>query len=349
MKKMPKNAEKFHCKTCDFVCSKESNWKKHLLTRKHKMEINGNEKNAVFLQCELCSRKYKTISGLWKHKKKCTVEIQNKITPIFNAASAIPINSVDSVDSTNSVNTKNSEKYMGVDYKDMLCKALEHIQEQQNVFKEELNKKDDMMINMMNKICNTRNNTTNNNTTNNNQFNINIFLNETCKDAMNLTDFIKGFHSQLEDLELMKDIGYVEGVTKIFINGLNQLELSKRPLHCSDAKREILYVKEDNTWGKDTNREKISKAISTVGRKTLQHFPEWMENHPKCNSSESVDNKEYHLLIKNTITENTDDNKKKIAKNIVKEVVIDKFEANEKSNTDNANTDNIAVEHTDSD
>ena len=342
---MPKN---FIVKLVTLYVVKNLTGKKHLLTRKHKMEINGNEKNAVFLQCELCSRKYKTISGLWKHTKKCTVEIQNKITPIFNAASAIPINSADSIDSTNSVNTKNSEKYMGGDYKDMLCKALEHIQEQQNVFKEELNKKDDMMISMMNKICNTRNNTTNN-TTNNNKFNINIFLNETCKDAMNLTDFIKGFHSQLEDLELMKDIGYVEGVTKIFINGLNQLELSKRPLHCSDAKREILYVKEDNTWGKDTNREKISKAISTVGRKTLQHFPEWMENHPKCNSSESVDNKEYHLLIKNTITENTDDNKKKIAKNIVKEVVIDKFEANEKSNTDNANTDNIAIQDTDSD
>ena len=164
----------------------------------------------------------------------------------------------------------------------------------------------------------------NNTTTTNNKVNIQIFLNESCKDAVNINDFLEGIQLQLQDLEKMKEIGYVDGITQIFKNGLNKLALTQRPLHCSDIKREVLYVKDEDGWEKDDNKEKLNKAISAVGRKTLKQFPEWMEKHPKCNNSNTTENDEYHALIENTVAQNTNENKKKIAKNILKEVIIDK-------------------------
>lgn len=300
-KKNTKKRLNFICKHCDFICYKQSDYNRHLLTRKHEILTNPNKetpKNAKLYTC-LCGKVYKHASSLCAHKKKCkyidTEEVKSEEIP---------------------------------DYKELLLEAMNQLQKQN----EQLQKKDELVSEAMTQLVDQQKQITdiiplignNNNNNNNNNFNLNIFLNETCKDALNINDFVDSLKLQLNDLDKMNELGYVNGLTRIFLNGLNKLELTKRPLHCSDAKREILYVKENDEWEKEESKTKLNNAISTVGRKTLQHFPEWMKSHPNCNDSNSQENDDYHTLIKNTITQNTEENKNKVAKNIIKDVVIDK-------------------------
>jgi hypothetical protein len=172
-------------------------------------------------------------------------------------------------------------------------------------------------------------NNTTNNTTNNNNFNLQVFLNDTCKDAVNLVDFVESLQVQLKDLEETARLGYSEGVSRIFINGLNELDVNKRPIHCSDAKRETLYIKDQDEWTKDdTNKTKLSKAIKTVGRKNIQQIFEWQKKNPEYKDPESKQNDKYLNLVYNTMsgstTEEQEKNMTKIIKNITKEVIIDK-------------------------
>ena len=166
-----------------------------------------------------------------------------------------------------------------------------------------------------------------NNTTNN--FNLNVFLNETCKDAITLKDFVDGLQVRLKDLEDTAQLGYSEGVSKIFINGLNELEVNKRPIHCSDAKRETLYIKDNNEWKKeDDNKTELTKAIKTIGKKNMMQIFEWQKKHPEYNDPDSKENDKYQKMIMNAMsgstTEEQEHNMKKIIKNVTKNVVIDK-------------------------
>jgi len=174
---------------------------------------------------------------------------------------------------------------------------------------------------------NTTNNTNNNNTTNN--FNLQFFLNDTCKDAINLVDFVNSLQVKLKDLEETAVLGYSEGVSRIFINGLNALEINKRPIHCSDAKRETLYIKEHNEWTKeDSDKTHLSQAIKTVGKKNIQQIFEWQKKYPDYNDPSSRDSDRYMKMICNTMSGSTQEeqskNLDKIIKNITKQVVIDK-------------------------
>jgi hypothetical protein len=175
------------------------------------------------------------------------------------------------------------------------------------------------------------NNTTNNNTTNNNNnhFNLHIYLNETCKNAVNLVDFVESLQVQLKDLEETAKLGYSEGVSNIFINGLNKLDVTMRPIHCSDAKRETLYIKDQNEWIKeDQSKTHITKAIKTVGKKNIQQIFEWQKKHPDYNDPDSRNNDKYLKMLYNVMNGSTDEeqskNMDKIVKNIAKEVIIDK-------------------------
>jgi len=282
-----------YCEKCGFNTVQKSDYNRHILTAKHKRLTCTDTKNIKKTEsinvwkCE-CGKSYMQRQSLFKHKKKCKyIEGEEKETT--------------------------PEKKEDIDYKELLIQAMKQMSEQQKVMSEQQKQ----ITEMIPLIGNNNNNT-------NNKFNLNFFLNETCKDALNINDFIDSLQLQLNDLDKMNELGYVNGLTRIFLNGLNQLDLTKRPLHCSDAKREILYVKENDEWDKEESKTKLNHAISTVGRKTFKHFPEWMETHPNCNDSNSQDNEEYHSLIKNTITQNTEDNKNKVAKNIIKDVVIDK-------------------------
>jgi len=168
------------------------------------------------------------------------------------------------------------------------------------------------------------------NTTNNtNNFNLNVFLNEKCKDALNLADFVEGLQVQLKDLEETALLGYTEGVSRIFINGLNELEVCKRPIHCSDAKRETLYIKDQNEWSKeDQDKSHLSKAIKTVSNKNIQQIFEWQKKYPEYNDPESKQSDKYMEMICNTMSGSSKEeqlqNLNKIIKNISKETIIDK-------------------------
>jgi len=256
---MPKNAEFFSCKKCNFKCSKQSNYDNHLMTAKHKRITMDNEKmpkNSVLYECE-CGKKYKYSSGLSKHRSKC--------------------NYVFDEENENKNITTISEN---IDYKDLLMKAMNQMQEQH----EELRRKDELVERMIDKIG-TTNNTINN--TNNNNFNINMFLNEQCKDAINFSDFIKRIEISHNDLENNAQLGFVEGMTKIFVDHLNQLTLYERPIHCTDTKRETLYIKDENKWEKENSEEKMSGAIQNISRKSLTELMEWKKSNPEYEDMDS--------------------------------------------------------------
>tara|TARA_B110000483_G_scaffold136655_1_gene163409 strand:- start:7757 stop:8653 length:897 start_codon:yes stop_codon:yes gene_type:complete len=248
---MPKTAEYFHCELCVFNCSKQSNYNAHLLTRKHKMLTNVDNKmpkNAEFV-CDDCGKLYKYRQSLHVHKRKCSV-------------------------SKDSITVKDNNNSLVVtdkpDYKDLLMQAMKQMQEQH----EEIKKKDELMAQMIDKIGNTTNNTMNN------QFNINMFLNETCKNAMNLSDFIDRIEISHDDLENNAQLGFVNGMTKILMDNLRHLTLHERPIHCTDVKRETLYVKDEDVWDKEKSTVKLENAIQEVSRKSLKSLINWKKMNP---------------------------------------------------------------------
>ena len=297
IKKNEKN-ESFYCPKCDFNCVFKSDWSRHLTTRKHlsqsQMEINGNilaEKNESKNQCANCSKIYKTNAGLWKHVNKCNKNI-NK---------------------TESNNIEKTDIYDLVKY----------------LMKENCDLKT-MMIEQQNLVLEIAKNGTHNNTTNshNKTFNLQFFLNETCKDAMNIMDFVDSINLQLSDLESVGKLGYVEGISKIITTNLNALDIHKRPVHCADKKREILYIKDDNKWEKENDdKNKIRQAIRRVAAKNQRLLPKFKEAHPDCGKYHSKFSDQYNKIIVESMGGSGDNDlekEDKIIKNISKNVVIDK-------------------------
>ena len=285
IKKMPKNAQEFYCEKCDFSCNKKSNFEKHLLTTKHKMEINGNignGKNADFFECENCSKTFKSNSGLWKHKKKC-LTINNEIK-------------------TENIKT---EIKRGLDYKDMFLEMMKQNQELQTTLQS-----------VIPKMGNT---TTNNTNITNNHYNLHVFLNEQCKDALNIMDFINSLHLQFNDLESTGRLGFVEGTSKIIINGLKELDVHKRPIHCSDLQNEILYVKDDNIWKRDNdNKDTMKKAIDEVSRANIKQLPQWITE-----NSDNSNEEEYMKIVSNIMKmDDMENDKTEIIKKVSKEVML---------------------------
>ena len=237
--KMPKkNAVFFECEICDFICCKQSNFDKHVFTRKHiLLTKQGNvNKNAKKLSCSLCSKQYLSRVGLWKHEKKCIKDNENlsELTDITSYAH-------DSEKEINNAITKDMFMELLNDNKEMI-KIIKDQQEQ--------------IKNMIPKIGNTINNTTNNN-----NFNLNVFLNEQCKDAININEFIKSLKITLEDIYFTRKNGIAQGISNLMINGLKELDVYKRPIHCTDFKRDTVYIKEDDKWEKDDNNRIMKKTI----------------------------------------------------------------------------------------
>jgi hypothetical protein len=291
-KKLDKNLTKYFCHFCDFKCFQKCDWDRHIIRPKHLVNKDSKQEETKKLEenffCD-CGKKFKSNSGLWKHRKKCKDSNENIPSEEENLTDK---------DIIKMLIKENSE------FKNMILEVVKSVQP---------------------------NNTTNNNTTNNttNNFNLQFFLNETCKDAINLVDFVKSLQVQLVDLEETARLGYTEGVSKIFINGLNKLDVCKRPIHCSDAKRETLYIKDQDEWTKeDTNKTHLTKAIKTVANKNIQQIFEWQKKYPEYNDPESKQSDKYMEMICNTMSgssiEEQEKNMNKIIKNITKEVVIDK-------------------------
>lgn len=288
----PKNANVFHCKKCDFFCSKCSDWNRHILTRKHsntdkiltntdaKTPKNAESINVYF--CD-CGKEYKHRQSLFMHKKKCNL---NNYEPNNNK--------------DNLINYLIKENQ---DFKNLILEIV---------------KKDTIQHNIINNTNNTSN-------SHNKTFNLQFFLNETCKNAMNINDFVNSIKIQLSDLENVGKIGYVEGISNIIIKSLNDLDVTERPVHCSDSKRETMYVKDEDKWEKDAEENhKVLKAIEDIANKNTKLIGEWKKLNPECSSSKSNKADQYSHILIQALCSNNDINNHKVLKKIAKEVTIDK-------------------------
>jgi hypothetical protein len=289
--KSQNNITIFECLNCKYKTNNKKDFNKHNSTLKHFKNLNINTNiNPQCINCD-CGKKYKHLSSLIKHKKQCIILSENPQT----------INNIDN-----------------------LTNIVVNVVKQNQEFKELIIEQNNKMLELMKEkqlipsIIN--------NNTNNNHFNLNFFLNEKCKDALNIKDFVSSIQLQLTDLENTGKLGYVDGISKIFINGLKELDVYKRPVHCSDLKRETLYVKDENQWTKESN--KLKSAINQISHKNIKQIPEWIKENPACQDVTSKKNDEYLHLINNCMVGSNDeeinDNYKKIIHNISKEVVIEK-------------------------
>lgn len=256
--------------------------------------------------CEGCGKKYENRTGLWKHKKKCIVVLK-EAEPKLDLADVKEIFSA--MMKTN------------VDFQNLMLESNQVIVDTHK-----------MMLENVKTNGTTVNNTYhNNNNTNiqNNKFSLNFFLNETCKDAMNIMDFVNLVKSQLKlkDFDAYEE-GYSNTISGVFIRGLEGLDVCKRPIHCSDFKREVIYVKDDDTWQLDTNQQIVTKAVKYISHYNFKQYPSWEKEHPECKDTTSKTHEHYMKLVRNCMAGGTDDeinaNYKKIIRNVIKEVVIDK-------------------------
>jgi hypothetical protein len=292
-----KNSKYFECNICDFKCCNKNDYNRHILTRKHEILQNTTEKNVKnssnFI-CE-CGKEYKHHSSLWNHKKKCTFKNKENI----NKEEPKPDENVD------------------VDLSD---KSLILTLIQQN---NELQKQ--MLEVIKNGTTNINNSMTN---SNNKSFNLNFFLNETCKDAMNIMDFVDSIKIQLSDIESIGELGFVNGMSKLIIKHLNALDENMRPVHCNDPKRDSLYVKDANVWEKeDSENKKMKKAIKYISHKNICAIPEWKAKYPDCIYSDSKKSNQYNHIVVEAMGgpgDNDAEKEDKIVKKIAKEVTITK-------------------------
>jgi hypothetical protein len=263
--KSQKTPKTYACDACNVLCSHKGDFNKHLLTSKHKKNAYGNKWNSletanipILQNCCECGKKYATKSGLWKHRQNCN--IQQQIHSVCDISNNIIME----------ILKQNHE------FKELIVEQNKQLVEQ--------NKK---LIELAEKGKTTNNITNNNNNTNN--FNLQFFLNEQCKDALNIGDFVNQIKLQLSDLDMIGRVGYVEGISKIFLRNLKELDVFKRPIHCSDLKRETLYVKDKDAWEKENvENVKIKRAIKEVEHKNIKQIPQWREENPTSNDTETT-------------------------------------------------------------
>lgn len=298
--KPQKTAKKFSCEMCNYVTCKKNDYAKHLLTDKHRNAINGSKMVATDsansqkvsqykFKCE-CGNIYKYDSGYYRHKKKCV----SKVT----------------------INTESTEKE--VSDKELIMLLL---------------KQNAQLIEQNTELCkngiNSNNMTNNNNHSNNKTFNLQFFLHEECKDALNISEFVNSIKVELDDLETTGRLGYVEGVSRIINKNLGDLDQTKRPIHCSDVKREILYIKDDDQWVKENDTKPIlTKAIRQIANENIKQIGEWRKKYPDCTASDSRKNDAYLNIVSNamsgTTSEEQSKNYEKIITKVAKEVTIEK-------------------------
>ena len=291
----PKVAHIFYCEHCDYNTSKYYDFEKHLSTDKHKKATNGSEMvgNGSDLSQKVakfickCGKLYKHDSGYYRHKKKCKW--------------------VKPVDLSN---------------KDELILML--VKQNSELIKET----SELKTIMIKVIENGTNNTTIcNNNSNNKSFNLNLFLNETCKDAMNIMDFVESIKLQLSDLEKVGELGYVEGISNIIVKNLKELDITKRPVHCTDKKREIMYIKDEDKWEKDEEQKKMHKVVRKVADKNARMILKYKEVHPDCGTYHSKYSDQYNKIIVEAMGgsgDNDFEKEEKIIKNVTKQITIEK-------------------------
>jgi len=290
IKKTEKTEYKYICIFCNYKTNNKTDFNRHNNTVKHKnklMEINGNkktEKNAFF-QCSNCNKIYKNNSGLWKHEKKCII---------------------------NNTHIDNSDK--AIDYKCMFLELINENKEMRNM----LLKQQEQISELIPKVGNN-----NNNINNKNKFNINVFLNEKCKDALSMDEFIDKIEVSMKNLLTTKEKGQVNGISNIIMENMNKLSLYERPLHCTDKKRETLYVKNDK-WEKDNTKIHINKALKKIESKQLKNLNVWLEEHPNYMNN-PLEQEEFAKLM-SECGKSIDDGREKIIKKLCDNVYLEKID-----------------------
>jgi hypothetical protein len=292
----------FYCEACNFKCYKESDFNRHLMTLKHKkftkvyesLQTNAVTENSLVCKC---SKKYSTRMGLWKHKQKCLFAKN-----LTNATNEI-------VSELKDINN--------IDRDGLIIKLLKDNEEIRQILKEVIPKMGN------NTIINNNNNTTNNNTLNN--FNLNFFLNEQCKDALNITEFVESLKITFEDLLYSKKNGLVQGISNVMIRGLKELDIYKRPIHCTDKKRETMYIKDKEKWEKDETHEIMKNTIEMIADKERNALQIWTDENPDWMETEQK--QIAYLTMLRNISEPIEDEEKngrKIIRAVSREVIIDK-------------------------
>ena len=291
MQKNPKkNPKKYYCKKCDFLTSNKKDFNRHLLTRKHKMDnmdkkwITKKNPKANCYECSVCGKKYKYASGLSKHKKKCVASslVGGKVDVQSTTSSTDVVDAVIDFE-------KESLKQEVAELKTIMEKILNN----QDKTNEENKIRDAYFKDIIPKIGNTYNNA----------MSINIYLNEKCKDAMNLTDFVENVNVSLEDLLYTKNHGFVKGISNIFVKQLQDMPVTQRPIHCSDKKRLQFYVKDADKWEKDKSHKKIDKTIDEITYKQIKKVKLWEQQHPNYLEDDKL-LIEWQTMIKNITNSN---------------------------------------------
>jgi hypothetical protein len=290
-KKEQKSADIYCCEKCHFSTSRKNSWERHINTKKHNSN-NVKESVSNCILCSKCNKEYISRAGLWYHQKKCKTCIDPNDESLIIESKQIDQN--------------------------MILEIIQQNKELQSIIMEQSK----TIADLANRPSTIHNNTNNNKT----KFNLNFFLNEKCKDAMNITDFAESIQLTLKDLEKTGEVGYIKGITNIIVNGLNEIDMYKRPIHCSDAKRETLYIKDNDAWQKENEtRQRLKKAIQIVSRRNAKQLGEWQKNNKGYNISTNKKSDQY-LKIVSEANGGDDHELNKIISNVSTHVLIDKEE-----------------------
>ena len=315
---VPKTMGFFHCELCDYNTLIRKDYEKHIHTIKHITRESATElsqfvpKNpSQLLSCNICNKTYKDKSGMWRHKKKCGLSTAptEESAPSTSDIS-MPTNVILELIKQNQ------------EFKQLLVEQNKQLYE-----KHEENM--DLQKQLLDVVKDGK--TINNNTINNNNktFNLQVFLNETCKDAMNIKDFIQSLELNLTDLEKVGELGYAEGISRMFIKGLNNLDVTKRPIHCSDVKREIMHIKHENKWEKDNAaQDKLRNIIKQLTHKNIMMLDDWKKANPGCTAYDSKKYDRYLKLTMESMGPTDEDAEKrdfnKIIRRVAENTTIDK-------------------------
>ena len=281
----------FCCSACDFNTSNKKDFTRHLATQKHKGNVleteNPKKPHELKYICDTCDKSYCNRSSLWKHNNKCSRK-----------------------SSTNElvITLINQNK----DLQNLLMEDRKIFMEDRKIFMEDRKCS-------QNTISNSNNNT---NINSNNSFNLNFFLNEQCKNAINLVDFIDSLQVGVKDLERTGKVGYVEGISQIFLNGLKELDVYNRPIHCTDLKRETVYVRDQDKWEKENEEKtKLQQAVKKITVKNLKQLPNWEVENPEFSDFDSKKNDEYMAISKSSLGGYDSEEEKKYKDNIIRNVL----------------------------
>ena len=292
----------YSCSECIFQCSKKCEWERHIATRKH---VNRTNKapTVVLHVCDKCNKRYTARNSLFYHKKSCTA-VQREMLNNF------------------AENVKNNIEITSTETSELLVELMKSNKEMQAFMLEQQKELNNTIVELAKKQGHVT-------TITNNQFNLNFFLNEQCKNAINIQDFLDNIKLTVADIEATGRLGYVNGISRIFINKLKEMDIFKRPLHCTDLKRETVYIRDNNAWEKEKDEQpKLKKLVKIMARKNLKQLPAWQEKNPEYVINNTTQNEAFtqlSLTCLGAFTEEEDErDTQKILRNVLKEIRVDR-------------------------